>query len=96
LHSVAYNLEETDEKTNLFRESAKVDGATALNVSVDIQSLIILDMNWFFSITNFRLEMLFSCYLKIEMNVTYNTMLNLNFFDIRLMLNTSGDYYPKF
>jgi hypothetical protein len=96
LHSVAYNLEETDEKTKLFRESAKVDGATALNVSVDIQSLIILDMNWFFSITNFRLEMLFSCYLKIEMNVTYNTMLNLNFFDIRLMLNTSGDYYPKF
>jgi hypothetical protein len=48
----------------LFRESAKVDGATALNVSVDIQSLIILYMNWFFSITNFRLEMLFSCYLK--------------------------------
>jgi hypothetical protein len=48
LHSVAYNLEETDEKTKLFRESAKVDGATALNVSVDIQSLIILDMNCFF------------------------------------------------
>jgi hypothetical protein len=41
-------LEETDEKTKLFRESAKVDGATALNVSVDIQSLIILDMNCFF------------------------------------------------
>jgi hypothetical protein len=49
LHCAAYNLDEIDEKTKSFRESVKytpTDGATALDVSVDIQiSLLILAYN---------------------------------------------------
>ncbi|WJX31226.1 hypothetical protein P8452_19677 [Trifolium repens] len=44
--SYAYNLEETDEKTKLFRESAKVDGATALNVNQVEMKVLCLIVIW--------------------------------------------------